>query len=65
VELTPSLQVSAVFEAPSIVFTAAGIAVFIAAVLPKLLRNALELFFDLVFVYAMSQVTRLMLTDTS
>jgi hypothetical protein len=55
VELTPSLQVSAVFEAPSIVFTAAGIAVLIAAVLPKLLRNALELFFDLVFVYAMSQ----------
>ncbi|QDY89469.1 sodium:proton antiporter [Arthrobacter sp. UKPF54-2] len=28
------------FEAPSVVFTAAGIAVFIAAVLPKLLRNA-------------------------
>jgi NhaP-type Na+/H+ or K+/H+ antiporter len=29
-----------VFEAPSIVFTAAGLAVFAAAVLPKLLRNA-------------------------
>jgi sodium/hydrogen antiporter len=29
-----------VFEAPSIVFTAAGVAVFAAAVLPKLLRNA-------------------------
>ncbi|MDQ0823009.1 NhaP-type Na+/H+ or K+/H+ antiporter [Arthrobacter sp. V4I6] len=28
------------FEAPSIVFTAAGLAVFAAAVLPKLLRNA-------------------------
>ena len=28
------------FEAPSIVFTAAGMAVFAAAVLPKLLRNA-------------------------
>jgi NhaP-type Na+/H+ or K+/H+ antiporter len=28
------------FEAPSIVFTAAGIAVFVAAILPKLLRNA-------------------------
>lgn len=28
------------FEAPSIVYTAAGIAVFVAAILPKLLRNA-------------------------
>ena len=28
------------FEAPSLVFAAAGIAVFVAAVLPKLLRNA-------------------------
>jgi len=29
-----------VFEAPSIVFAAAGMAVFAAALLPKLLRNA-------------------------
>ena len=28
------------FEAPSIIFAAAGLAVFAAALLPKLLRNA-------------------------